>query len=131
MSANTPKTRVLIVDDAPTVRLYHGSILSDAGYAVTEAANGLEALEASLTSPHDLYVVDVNMPKMDGYSFVSALRAQVRSGAPVIMISTEGDDRDAAAAYAAGANVYLVKPVAAAHLIDMADLLTGRATVLR
>jgi two-component system chemotaxis response regulator CheY len=118
---------VLIVDDAATVRLYHGSILRDAGFDVFEAANGYEALEAALQRHFDVVLADVNMPRMDGYKFVAALR---RSGpnrtAPVVMISTESATADAEQAYAAGANVYLNKPVAAGELVGLVLALTGR-----
>nr|MCU0951787.1 response regulator [Burkholderiaceae bacterium] len=70
--------RILIVDDAMTVRMYHGKVLGDGGFEVHEAANGVEALEKVAArpadAPFDLFVVDVNMPKMDGYSFVRELR---------------------------------------------------------
>jgi len=118
--------RVLVVDDAATVRLYHRRLLGDAGFAVDEAANGLEAVEAALSTPFDLYLVDVNMPKMDGYACVSALRGDtVASAAPIVMISTEDRDGDADRAYRAGANMYLVKPVGADRLVRLAALLTG------
>jgi two-component system chemotaxis response regulator CheY len=68
--------RILIVDDAATVRLYYRGILESAGYAVEEAMNGIEALEKALDAPFDLYVVDVNMPKLNGYGFLNELRQQ-------------------------------------------------------
>jgi len=118
---------VLIVDDAATVRLYHGSILRDAGFAVFEAANGYEALEAALARHFDVVLADVNMPRMDGYKFVATLRRRgPNRTAPVVMISTESATADAEAAYAAGANVYLNKPVAADELIGVVLALTGR-----
>ena len=120
---------VLIVDDAATVRLYHGSILRDAGFDVVEAANGYEALEAALERRFDIVLADVNMPRMDGYRFVSALRRLGRSRTtPVVMISTESADADAAQAYAAGANVYLCKPVVASELVGVVLALTGRSS---
>ena len=120
------KPRVLVVDDAATVRLYHTSLLSAAGFEVDEAANGLEAVEAALSTPFDLFVVDVNMPKMNGYTCVETLRSEtVGSAAPVLMISTEDRPGDADRAYRAGANLYLVKPVAAEQLVRVATMLTG------
>ncbi len=66
------------------------------------------------------------MPKMDGYACVAALRSPtVGTGAPILMISTEGEPADADRAYAAGANFYLVKPVAAERLIRVATMLTA------
>ncbi|MFC4060346.1 response regulator [Planomonospora corallina] len=118
--------RVLVVDDAATVRLYHRQLLTEAAFEVTEAVNGLEAVELALQTPFDLFVVDVNMPKMDGYACVEALRGQtVGTGAPVIMVSTEDHSRDADRAYAAGANLYLVKPVDGARLVRLATMLAA------
>jgi two-component system, chemotaxis family, chemotaxis protein CheY len=120
------ETKVLVVDDAATVRMYHTRLLADAGFAYAEAANGLEAVEAALTTPFDLFVVDVNMPKMNGYTCVETLRsATVGTASPVVMISTEDRPGDADRAYAAGANLYLVKPVKADRLVRVARILTG------
>ena len=66
-------TTIMVVDDSKTVRSYHGSILKSMGIDVLEAENGMEALEKSLGAEVDLYLVDVNMPVMDGYE---ALRIQ-------------------------------------------------------
>ncbi len=126
MTDTEPK--VLVVDDAATVRLYHTKLLGDAGFSVAEAANGLEAVEAALVTPYDLFVVDVNMPKMNGYTCVETLRGEtVGTAAPVVMISTEDRPGDADRAYAAGANLYLVKPVDGARLVRLATMLTEGA----
>ncbi|MEV6298802.1 response regulator [Actinoplanes sp. NPDC051861] len=124
-SDTASKPRVLVVDDAATVRLYHTSLLSDAGFEVAEAANGLEAVEAAMTTSFDLFVVDVNMPKMNGYTCVETLRSEtVGTAAPVLMISTEDRPGDADRAYQAGANLYLVKPVTGERLVRIATMLT-------
>ena len=117
--------RVLIVDDAATVRMYHRGILESAGYAVEEAWNGIEALEKVLSVPFDLYIVDINMPKLDGYGFLRELRQQEIAQAPSIMVSTEAAARDETAAYRAGANSYLIKPVKPAQLLTHARLMLG------
>jgi two-component system chemotaxis response regulator CheY len=119
--------RILIVDDAATVRMYHRNILETAGYAVEEAVNGVEALEKCLRDPFALYVVDVNMPKLDGYGFLRELRTLDIVQAPAIMISTEAEAKDRALAYAAGANAYLTKPVRPAQLRMHVELLVGEA----
>ena len=120
------RAQVLVVDDAATVRLYHGQILTGAGFVVSEAVNGLEAVEAALGTQFDLFVIDVNMPVMDGYACIEALRGpEVDSTAPIIMISTEDRIEDADRAYAAGANLYMVKPVAHDRLVRTATLLTA------
>jgi len=117
--------RILIVDDAATVRLFHRAILESAGHAVDEAVNGIEALEKALQSPFDLYLVDVNMPKLDGYGFLRELRGTDVPQAPAIMISTEATARDEALAYAAGANAYLVKPTRPEPLLALVRMLIG------
>jgi two-component system chemotaxis response regulator CheY len=121
---------ILVVDDAATVRMYHRKMLGDAGWQVDEAANGIEALEKALgrddATRFDLYVVDVNMPKMDGYSFVRELRRQGgREATPVVMVSTEARPADTVAAQEAGANCYLVKPAKPQELVLTAALLLG------
>jgi two-component system chemotaxis response regulator CheY len=117
--------RILIVDDAATVRMYHRNILESAGYAVEEAINGIEALEKALQTPFDLYIVDVNMPKLDGYGFLSQLRQQDILQSPAIMVSTEAKAVDQMTAYRSGANVYIVKPVKPMQLLTHARLLLG------
>ena len=114
---------ILIVDDAATVRLFHRQILEAAAYAVDEAVNGIEALEKALQSPFDLYVVDVNMPKLDGYGFLRELRRQDMPQVPAIMVSTEASAADRRRAYEAGANFYLVKPTRADQLLPPIALL--------
>ena len=121
---------ILVIDDAATVRMYHRKILGDAGWKTDEATNGVEGLERvhaqAADAAFDLYVVDVNMPRMDGYSFVRELRKlDARHQAPVVMVSTEARSQDASTAFDAGANCYLVKPARAAELVLTAALLLG------
>ena len=117
--------RIMIVDDAATVRMYHRNILESAGYAVAEAMNGIEALEKALQVPFDLYIVDINMPKLDGYGFLRQLRGEDIPQAPAIMVSTEAAANDQTAAYRAGANGYLVKPAKPLQLLTNVRLLLG------
>lgn len=125
--AENVKKRVLVVDDAGLVRLYYRDALERAGYEVDEALNGLEALEKLLAQTADLVIVDVNMPQMDGFTFLKALRRQSLplSSVPVLVSSTESGPQDIAAARAAGANFYLVKPVSQEALADYVAMLCG------
>jgi two-component system chemotaxis response regulator CheY len=117
---------ILIVDDAATVRMYHRAILESAGYAVDEAVNGIEALEKALSNAYDLYLVDVNMPKMDGYAFLRELRGHADlAQPPAVMISTEADPVDRTKAYEAGANFYLLKPTRPESLTCHVRVLLG------
>ncbi|MBS7791711.1 response regulator [Roseococcus sp. SDR] len=104
----------LVVDDATTMRKFHRSVLEQAGFAVSEAMDGVAALEQLLEAPgrFGLVLADVNMPGLDGYALVGRIRAEPALAAlPVIMITTEREPRDAARGFAAGANLFLVKPV--------------------
>lgn len=116
--------RVMIVDDSKTVRNYHGSILSSMGVEIIEAENGMEALEKSLDADIDLYLVDVNMPIMDGYSFISDLRKQENhKTVPVIMVTTQEKDEDKNNAYKVGANLFVTKPIKPDQLQTYIDIL--------
>lgn len=116
--------RILVVDDATTVRMYYRDVLEEAGFTVEEAVNGFEGLEKAVAESFDLILVDVNMPKMDGYTFLRQGRTMPELQAvPAVMISTESAAQDRERAYAAGANLYLVKPV-------RPDVLTAVATVM-
>jgi two-component system chemotaxis response regulator CheY len=120
------KGRVLVVDDSPMIRSYIRQVLSKQGYFVTEAINGSEGYEMAVGSPPDLIISDVNMPVLDGYAMVANLRRDHATIAvPIVMISTEAQARDANAAYAVGANCYLVKPLRPDVLTSMVGLLTG------
>ena len=119
--------RILIVDDGSLIRLYYRETLEAAGFEVAEAINGIEALEKVLTDRFELLIVDINMPKMDGVSFLRTLRSQlgVVGAVPALVISSEAGEQDAAAAQAAGANYYLIKPIAAPELVLHVAVLTG------
>ena len=122
------KMRILIVDDSSLVRLYYRNILERAGFEVEQAINGIEAIERVQAQAFNLVVVDVNMPKMDGFSFLRALRRSAPSVAtlPALVITTESSQHDLEDARSAGANFYLVKPVSEADLLRHAAILTGR-----
>lgn len=122
--------RILVVDDSSLVRLYYRSALEKAGFAVEQAINGMEAMEKALAQSFDLVIVDVNMPKMDGLSFLRLLRSSHSDVAslPALMISTEAGEQDRDDARAAGANFYLVKPVSEADLVRYVTVLAGASS---
>jgi two-component system chemotaxis response regulator CheY len=124
-----PGKRILVIDDATLVRRYYREALEAAGFQVDEALNGLEALEKVLAGPVDLLIVDVNMPRMDGLTFLRTLRFKPLPvcAIPSLVTSSEAQARDIAAARAAGANFYLVKPIDPQTLVRFASLLCGTA----
>jgi two-component system chemotaxis response regulator CheY len=125
--AEAARKRILVIDDASLVRLFYRDALERAGFDVEEALNGLEALEKILVAPVDLLIVDVNMPKMDGLTFLKALRRQDLSvsSTPALVTSTEAAPKDMEAARMAGANFYLVKPITQDVLASYAAMLCG------
>ena len=121
---------ILVVDDSSLVRLYYRAALEKAGFSVEQAINGIEAMEKVLSQAFDLVIVDVNMPRMDGFAFLRSLRKETDAhiaATPALMISTESERQDMLAATAAGANFYLVKPVSETDLVRHAALLSGAA----
>ena len=126
-NTRTAKIRILIVDDSSLVRLYYRDTLEKAGFEVEQAINGIEAMEKVLTQTYDLAIVDINMPRMDGISFVRSLRRSTPdvSSLPALMITTEAGQQDIVDARTAGANFYLVKPVSEAELLRHVAVLTG------
>ena len=122
--------RILLVDDAATVRMYHRQLLEREGFQVDEAINGVEALEKAVSCRYDLYLVDVNMPKMDGYSFLREVRSRCEvQQSPAVMVSTEAEEKDRLAAFTAGANYYVIKPAKPEELVFLARLMTGEAVL--
>ena len=113
-----PKT-ILIVDDSSSLRTVVRLALVRAGYEVLEAGDGIEGLEQLEKGRVNLIVSDVNMPRMDGISFVRKLKENTRHKfTPVIMLTTEGQDAKKAEGRAAGAKAWIVKPFNPPQLLD-------------
>ena len=120
-----PAPVALVADDSPTIRGFHAAVLRAAGFAVHEAENGAAALAVLAGQPVDLAVVDVNMPVMDGLTFLERMTdVGARPGA-VLVVSSEGADADVVEAVRRGADWYVVKPVDADTLTDLARRLTA------
>jgi two-component system, chemotaxis family, chemotaxis protein CheY len=111
---------ILIVDDSSSLRTVVKIALVRAGYDVIEAGDGKEALAKleGLSKVH-LIVSDVNMPNMDGITFVSHVKQHARHKfTPVIMLTTEGQDDKKQQGKAAGAKAWMVKPFNPPQLLD-------------
>jgi two-component system chemotaxis response regulator CheY len=92
-----------------------------------EAENGVQGLEVATLNPVDLMIVDVNMPKMDGFTFVREVRERPALRAvPIILATSEGGPSDVAKAYALGVNFHLCKPIDAQVLQSAVRRLLGR-----
>jgi two-component system chemotaxis sensor kinase CheA len=102
--------RILVVDDALTVRELQRSILERAGYDVRVAGDGREALARLAEEPSDLVLTDVDMPEMDGFTLTSAIRANpTLANVPILILTSRATDADRQRGLEAGANGYIVK----------------------
>lgn len=102
---------ILAVDDSSSMRQMVSFTLASAGYAVTEAEDGVVALGKAKGGQYDLVLADVNMPNMDGISLIKALRAlPAYQYTPMLMLTTEAGDGKKQEGRAAGATGWLVKP---------------------
>lgn len=116
--------KVLVVDDSPVVRSFHINILKTSGFTADGAIDGMDALEKSLKEDYDLILCDINMPKMDGLTFIQRYR-ETEKETPVIILTTQEQEEQRNKGYAAGANLFIVKPVKPADLIIHIKLLMG------
>ena len=101
---------LLVIDDSLTTRMLEQSILESAGYAVDVASSAEEGLEKATIRRYGLYLVDVEMPGMDGFTFVERTRADPRfRDTPAILVTSRGSPEDRRRGAAAGAGAYIVK----------------------
>ena len=101
----------LVVDDSAVIRKVARRILEGLDFAIAEAADGLQALERCEAQMPDAILLDWNMPEMDGYEFLKALRASPGGAKPkVVFCTTENDVAYIARAMHAGADEYIMKP---------------------
>ncbi len=112
--------RLLLVDDSATARAFAAAALEGAAdLEITQAASGFEAIRILPTESFDLVITDINMPDINGLELIRFARTHDRyEKTPLIIISTEGHERDRDKALALGANEYLVKPYAADELLS-------------
>jgi DNA-binding response OmpR family regulator len=107
-------TSLLFVEDDDQIRLTLRLNLEDEGYIVIEAPTGAEALEKAKTETIDIAIVDLLLPDLHGFEVVRALREQSR--VPIVILTAQADTHDVVAGLEAGADDYLVKPIAPKEL---------------
>ncbi len=109
---------VLIADDEPNIALSLKFLMEKAGHTVTVASDGEAALEAILADPPDLVLLDINMPRKNGYEVCEAVRADAASGGVcIIMLTAKGREVEREKGLAVGANDYIVKPFATQDVV--------------
>jgi len=117
--AKAERTRILVVDDSPTIRRMVVAALRPLGAEFGEAATGLEAIEQLALGAYDAMTLDLNMPDMHGMEVLQFLRSSERYRTlPVLILTTRGDEDSRLQALADGANVYLTKPFRPEALVN-------------
>lgn len=118
----THSRRILVVDDDVDIQALTGTVLAGAGYEVTLASNGPEALEALQAAGFDLVLLDINMPDMSGWETLRLLRADDGStNLPVVIFSVKGQVRDKIHAMQEGAVDYITKPFEIDDLVSRVE----------
>lgn len=117
--------RILIVDDEPRyLRLLEANLKTE-GYSVVTAADGLQAIESFSAQPVDLVLLDVMMPRLDGFGACQRIRQF--SNVPIIMLTAKGEEHDRVKGLDLGADDYLVKPFSATELLARVRAVLRRA----
>jgi len=104
---------IMVIDDSPTVVKFVSFALRSSGCKVITACDGMDALEklSSLENGVDLIITDLNMPNIDGYEFIKTVREnQAYVDVPIIILSSEEEEKDIKLGTEVGASSYLVKP---------------------
>jgi two-component system chemotaxis response regulator CheY len=114
-----PRT-ALIVDDSASIREMVAFTLREAGFTVLEGVHGADALEKLGTGKADLIITDLNMPVMDGITFIRHVRSRPNSKyTPVLMLTTESQAEKKQQGKAAGATGWIVKPFHPGRLLEV------------
>lgn len=117
---------VLLVDDSSTARMIESLLLKQKGYRLLEAHDGAEGVEVARRESPDLILMDVSMPKLDGFQALAQIRSDPKTKAiPVIMITTRAELEHVHRGYEAGCSEYLTKPINGAELLQRVEKYLG------
>lgn len=120
-----PTQKILLVDDSMTT-LFMEEMILNGRYDVVKASNGEEAIAKAKVERPDLILLDVIMPKLDGFSACRALRAlEETRETPIIMVTTRGEEENVERGYESGCNDYITKPINSLELIAKVENLLG------
>ncbi|MFQ5755877.1 MAG: response regulator transcription factor [Acidiferrobacterales bacterium] len=120
---------ILLVDDEPNIVLSLEFLMKRAGYAVRTATDGDAALEAIREDRPDLILLDVNMPKRDGFEICQLIRSNPGwKDIPIIMLTAKGRDVEREKGLAMGADDYVTKPFATQEVVEKVEAILGQAS---
>jgi len=118
--------RVLVVEDDAAIRRGLCDALTFSGYTTVQAADGLAGLDAALTADVDLVLLDILMPKMDGFAVLKEVR-RAKPALPVIFLTAKGEEGDRVRGLRDGADDYVVKPFSATELLARVEAVLRRS----
>ena len=119
--------KILVVDDEPTIVRLMEFILARQGHEILVAVNGEEALEKIKSQHPDLVLLDIMMPRIDGYEVAQRLRADPATASlPIIMLSAKAQEEDIRKGVDVGVNEYITKPFTPDHLVQVVTEYLGR-----
>jgi two-component system, cell cycle response regulator len=122
-----PQKKILVVDDDPDIQSVLIAALSQEGRTFITASNGIEAVEKALSDAPDLIILDIMMPRMDGYQVCRLLKnEQLTWEIPIIMLSAKYKDKDRLYGISVGADDYIVKPFQTEELMEKAERLLAK-----
>ncbi len=124
--------RILLIDDSLSVRKFVGRMLEGGGYAVDTAVDGEDGLRKASATSYRLIITDLEMPKVNGYEVIQALRSRPQTQAtPILVMTTRAADKHRQMAMSLGATAYIAKPVNERALIQEIERWLGQATNAR
>jgi two-component system alkaline phosphatase synthesis response regulator PhoP len=128
MPFTTTKKKILLVDDSPTAILWQRLILEADQYEVVVATDGEEGVRLAKTEHPDLVLLDVMMPRMDGFAALREIRAdEALRATPILMVTTRSEMAHVMQGYESGCNEYITKPVDRSELLmKVRSYLAGR-----
>ena len=113
------KKKILLVDDSNTILMMEKMILTKGPYSIVTASNGEEAITKAQSEKPDLILMDVVMPKMDGFEACRRIRnLAMTSSIPIIMVTTRGEEHNVETGYQAGCTDYVTKPIDGVELLS-------------
>ncbi|HEX9584335.1 MAG TPA: response regulator [Gammaproteobacteria bacterium] len=120
--------RILVVDDEPNIVLSLEFLMEKQGFAVRSAYDGEQALEAISESPPDLILLDINMPKLNGYEVCAAVRANPEwNNVRILILTAKGRDVEREKGLAMGADEYVTKPFSTLEVVEKVRELLGNS----
>ena len=130
-SSDRQGSQILLVDDSLSIRKFVGKMLESAGYQIDTAVDGEDGLRKATTGAYRLIITDLELPKLNGFEVVQALRSHPQTHqTPVIVMTTRAGDKHRQIATTIGASAYIAKPVEERTLLHEVERWVGPASVV-